>query len=288
MSNDQTDLPTIELVSKLPKVGEKIKSNGSACNYIEKIAIEYGVNYLINPKDESNLHQRSKERLENDNNRQQENLEKIFKLTSDNYKTIKTAKIDPDWLFHFISIAKNIRNHSMQHLWARTLKQELTISNSVSLKTLDTLRNMTHKEAQIFHRASMLSCQISNDSCKKLVTSLKIKPFLLPRLFSTKIKKLNLGYFQLPYSDVLILMDLGLLIKTELESGSLEPKVSFPFRYQQYTYNLTPIQKEVSFTYYRFSPVGEELAELLGEKTNEPFRESILELINTYFIVEAN
>ncbi|MGF1700715.1 TIGR03899 family protein [Photobacterium makurazakiensis] len=288
MSNDQTDLINTDFTDKSSRVDGQIKTNDATYNYIEKVAKEYGVSFLINPKDESNLHQRSRERLESDQNRQQDNLEKIFKLASDHYKAIKAAKFDPDWLFHFISIAKNIRNHSMQHLWARILKQELTIPNSVSLKTLDTLRNMTHKETQIFHRASMLSCQISNDSCKKIITSLKIKPSLLPNLFSTKVKKLSLGYFQLPYSDVLVLMDLGLLIKTELESGSLEPKVSFPFRYQQYTYNLTPIQKEISFTYYRFSPVGEELAELLGEKTNEPFRESILELINTYFIVEAN
>lgn len=279
----ETTLPTTIDSSKQ----QKTKTKSSPPGIISTTAKELGVDYLISKEGLPTLKERHAQRLAQEQHTQQENLEKIFKLTFDSSQPDKIKNIDPDWLSHFMTIASNIRNNAMQHLWSRILKQEFTSPGAVSLKTLDTLRSMTHREAQVFHRACTLACHFGNDRSKKLLTALKAKHPLLPRLLAPKIHKINLGHFSLPYSDMLLLLELGLILKSELESGELAAGFVLPFSYQNHTYQITPNQKGLSFTYYRLSPTGQEIAELLGSKVHEPFRETILELLASYFIVEG-
>lgn len=253
---------------------------------IEHMAKNIVVGHLITPHDKTSRSERYELRINQEQLNQQENLEKIFKLAYDSSNTEKATEIDPDWLTHFMSIAKHIRNPSMQRLWGRILKQECSYPGSVSLKTLDTLRNMTNKEAQVFHKACTLTCHFGTDRTKKLLNSVKIKHKYLPTLLPAIIEKIHLGNFYFPYSDLLILIELGLILRRELESGEFSCSTCLPFHYQNHSYRLSAQQKGISFTYYRLSPTGQEIAELLGSKAHEPFRESILELINTYFIVE--
>ncbi|PSW15170.1 TIGR03899 family protein [Photobacterium sanctipauli] len=272
--------------SAKPAIESSRKPDEESGSQFEDLAIGNGLSYLINKQGPETLHQRFKARQEIAEKQQQDNLEKIFKLTHESCKGKKTSELDPDWLYQFISISQQIQNTSMQRLWSRLLKQELITPQSISIKTLNILKKMTHKEAQIFHRACMLATQIGNDHSKKLITSLKRSPSLLSLLFSTKVEKLKLGYFQLPYADILTLMELGLLIRTELESGSLKPNIALSLRYQQYQYQLTPPKSGFSLTYYRFTPTGQEIADLLGDKAHEPFRESLLELLQQHFLIE--
>lgn len=269
----------------LPTENQKAKTIPPSV--IGTTADEVGVSYLISKKGPETVSERYKYRHQKERHFQQENLERIFKLTFDSTQPEKTKTIDPDWLSHFISIAKKIRNNAMQQLWSRILRQEFLSPGSVSLKTLDTLRNMTHKEAQVFHRACTLTCHFGNDKSKKLLTALKAKHRLLPSLFAPTLHKISLGNFSLPYSDLLILLELGLILKSELESGELASGIPLPFSYQNHTYQLTPHKKGLTFTYYRLSPTGQEIAELLGSKTHEPFRETILELLAPHFVIES-
>ena len=268
-----------------PTDKEKLKNNAPK-SIITSIAEELGVGYLIIKEGPQTLAERYDARNKKELYIQQENLEKIFKLASENTPSDKAKQIDPDWLNYFTTIAQTIRNNSMQQLWSRILRQEFLAPGSVSLKTLDTLRSMTHKEAQVFHKACTLSCHFGNDKSKKLLTALKAKHKFLPSLFAPTLNKISLGNFSLPYSDLLILLELGLILKSELESGELASGSPLTFSYQNHTYQLTPHQKGLSFTYYRLSPTGQEIAELLGSKTHEPFRETILELLAPYFVIE--
>ncbi|MGF1738679.1 TIGR03899 family protein [Photobacterium satsumensis] len=270
-----------------PQTTDKEKTKSYPPNIISTIAEELGVSYKITNDGPHTVSERCEGRYKKEQHFQQENLEKIFKLTFDTTPLEKAKNIDPDWLNYFTSIAKKIRNSSMQQLWSRILRQEFLSPGSVSLKTLDTLRNMTHKEAQVFHRACTLSCHFGNDKSKKLLTALKIKHKFLPSLFAPSLHAVSLGNFSLPYSDLLILLDLGLILKSELESGELASGIPLPFSYQNHTYQLTPHQRGLSFTYYRLSPTGQEIAELLGSKTHEPFRETILELLAPLFVIES-
>ncbi|MGR5141945.1 TIGR03899 family protein [Photobacterium sp. DNB23_23_1] len=282
MEGESKVSPPLELQTK-----DKEKTKKSPPSIISTIAEELGVSFQITNDGPHTLSERYEDRYKKEQYFQQENLEKIFKLTFDTTPLEKAKSIDPDWLNYFTSIAKKIRNSSMQQLWSRILRQEFLSPGSVSLKTLDTLRNMTHKEAQVFHRACTLSCHFGNDKSKKLLTALKAKHKFLPSLFAPSLHSVPLGNFSLPYSDLLILLELGLILKRELESGELASGIALPFSYQNHTYQLIPHQKGLSFTYYRLSPTGQEIAELLGSKTHEPFRETILELLAPFFVVES-
>lgn len=255
---------------------------------IAKIAGQHGIDYLIHPQEPHSLQERFDKRQQKEHLLEQENLERITKQAFDSGHSEKSGEPDPDWLSHFFSIAKRIRNPSMQRLWSRILKQECLLPGSISIKTLDTLRAMTHKEAQIFLRACTLTCYFGGDKSKKILTSLIIRHKLLPSLLAPATKKLTLGHFQLPYSDILILMELGLVLKTELESGEFAPQTPLTFSYQTHHYRLIPQQKGCSFTYYRLTPTGQELAELLGSKTHEPFRESLMEMMHSHFLIESD
>lgn len=61
-------------------------------------------------------------------------------------------EFDFDWFVRFFDSAGNIRNEEMQELWAKILAGEVRKPGSFSLRTLEKLRNMTQKEAELFRR----------------------------------------------------------------------------------------------------------------------------------------
>ncbi|WP_299019277.1 TIGR03899 family protein [uncultured Photobacterium sp.] len=250
------------------------------------IATQYAIAHLITNDPDRDLAERTTYRLQKETQHQQENLERIFKLAYDSCSDETAGDPDPDWLYHFSCLARNIRNASMQKLWSRILKQEIISPGSTSLKALDTLKNMTQREAQIFHRACILTCHFGNDNSKKLLTSIKARHGGLSLFRSPSTDKLALGNFQLPYSNLLVLMDLGLLLRSELESGEISIESPLAFGYQDTNYLLRPIKKGITLTYYRLSPTGQEIANLLGTRNNESYKESLLELLCKHFIVE--
>ncbi|MDO5765393.1 MAG: DUF2806 domain-containing protein [Elusimicrobiales bacterium] len=67
-----------------------------------------------------------------------------------------SQEFDFDWLIRFFEAAGNIRNEDMQRLWARVLAGEMKKSGSFSLRTVETLRNLTAREALIFQNAMSL------------------------------------------------------------------------------------------------------------------------------------
>jgi hypothetical protein len=57
---------------------------------------------------------------------------------------------DPDWAYRFFDTCKGISNEDMQTVWAKVLAREVVSPNSFSLLTLDVLRTLTKKEANLF------------------------------------------------------------------------------------------------------------------------------------------
>lgn len=79
-------------------------------------------------------------------------------------KTYGTEKFDFDWFIRFFDSVGNISNEDMQLLWARVLAGEIKTPGSFSLRTLETLRNMTRKEAEVFGESAEIALkEISGD-----------------------------------------------------------------------------------------------------------------------------
>ena len=63
-----------------------------------------------------------------------------------------TEKIELNWFNRWREEAENSSTEEIQYLWAQVLKQEITIPNSVSLRTLDFIRNLSKKEALLIEK----------------------------------------------------------------------------------------------------------------------------------------
>jgi len=148
----------------------------------------------------------------------------------------------------------------MQQLWAHILAREQVLAGEFSHKALNTLHNMTAKEAQLLQRACSLSTVLDLDHNRKPLVGLRIAAKSwgwLPRL---AVNRLALGTFRLPLSSLMLLGDLGLLHANELDSGILTPEHQLELDYQGHRWLLRP-RKPLALSYYRFTPVGNELAQ---------------------------
>ena len=77
-------------------------------------------------------------------------------LRSEDTDSCDSDDYDFDWFLRFFEAAGNVSNEDMQRLWAKVLAGEIEHQGSYSLRTVETLRNMTAREAHIFQRVSHL------------------------------------------------------------------------------------------------------------------------------------
>lgn len=98
---------------------------------------------------------RAEQRRIADSIRQEKNLEKVLENTSNELQSVENVSdedVDDDWISRFFSIVKDISNEEMQFIWGKILAGEITAPKSFSLRTLETLRNMSTEDAQTFQR----------------------------------------------------------------------------------------------------------------------------------------
>lgn len=219
--------------------------------------------------------------------RDKKNLEQILKLAHVSCKDETAGDPDQDWLHRFFDMAQDIHNSSMQRLWAQVLKREVTNPGSTSLKALQVLQDMTPKEAQILQRASSLACSFGSDNSRKLLVGVRASNGIFSLGKRNITFTINMGSFQLPYSSLLVLIELGLLHATELESGEIELEPALLLIYQGKNLSLQAMGKGVRLLYYRFSPTGNELCKLLGNKPNMQYYDQMVAVLSQKFTVQT-
>ena len=266
-----------------PPSKNRLRTNSKSRTHA--LAQHFGYDGLINSNNELSLTKRYLNSQQLQYQYEQSNIETIFKLTYDECNNETTTEPDPDWLVRFIKMAKQVYSSSMQRLWAQILKQELTHPGTTSLRALTILISMTHKEALLFQRIMSVSCQINNNKDRKIITSIKTTKKVI--YFWTKNNSYPIEYHQyaLPYSSIIILMDLGLILKTEFESSKINPRQNIQLYFQSISYTLNSYNKNTSFTYYRISPIGQELASLIDYNSNNKYQDYLLNTLASVFTI---
>ncbi len=216
----------------------------------------------------------------------QRNLEKILKYAHDSCNNETAGEPDTDWLYRFLDMAQDIHNSSMQRLWSQVLKREITNPGSTSMKALQVLKDMSPKEAQNLQRAASLACSFGSDNSKKLLLGFKAKEGFLGFYKKEKTAVVNMGNYQLPYSSLLHLIELGLVLGTELESGEIDSDPALLVNYQGKQCTLQPMNKGTRLLYYRYTPTGDELCRLLGNKPNHNYYEQLMSILAQKFTVQ--
>ena len=98
---------------------------------------------------------RAGQRMLSDAIREENNIENVLEAASKELPQIEGVSdepVDDDWITRFFTIVKDISNEEMQYVWGKILAGEIASPNSFSLKTLDTLRNISAADAQAFQR----------------------------------------------------------------------------------------------------------------------------------------
>jgi len=236
---------------------------------------------------EKSLLERAIQRQKKRQEQRQLNLEQILKYAHASCRDETAGEPDADWLYRFFDMAQDIHNSSMQRLWSQVLKREITNPGATSMKALQTLKDMSPKEAQTLQRASSLACSFGGDNSRKLLLGFKAQG----GFFGFKkeaTNAVNLGSYQMPYSSLLHLIELGVLLGTELESGEIEFDPALLVNYQGKQLSLQPMSKGMRLLYYRFSPTGDELCRLLGNKPNMGYYDQLVALLSQKFTLQTD
>ncbi|PMH42557.1 TIGR03899 family protein [Vibrio sp. 10N.286.49.B3] len=289
MADKQPVIIELSTSNKKEKQEKKSYIKDSATQMIN-IAQAFGLDATLQPSSplsDKTLLERAIWRDRKQREQQQNNLENVMQLAHSSCSDEAAGEPDPDWLHRFFNMAQDIYNPSMQRLWAQVLKKEVTNPGSTSMKALNTLKEMSPKEAQNLQRAASLACSFGSDHSRKLLLGFKTANGLFSFTKRDTDSTINLGQFKLPYSSLLLLVELGIILRTELESGDIELEPALPLIYQGKTLTIKPHNKGIKLIYYRFSPTGNELCNLLGNKPNSAYYDQLTTLLAQKFTLQT-
>lgn len=201
--------------------------------------------------------------------RKQQNIDSVIGTTSnllEDEEKVTSEPVNVDWLYQFFDMAGEISDEHMQKLWAKILAGEIKQPNTYTLRTLNTLKNITTKEALLFEQ--LMQFVIFHD-----------KEPLMYKNYSLLMK------YGITFDNLLILEDCGLinlngnvLLKTETCT----------------LYNLERIlffDKDITFSEICLSESGKQIINLIKnsiKSNNEYFLEVCNELRQENFSIQFN
>lgn len=109
---------------------------------------------------ESTLEKRALARLGFQETRNQLNIESVVRAAAEELKleqSITDTPVDEDWATRFFKYSEGVSDEGMQAIWGKILAGEIKNPSTYSLRTLETLRNLTKHEAEVFLKAANLA-----------------------------------------------------------------------------------------------------------------------------------
>lgn len=146
----------------------EIKTIGQALQNNTNIPIEYTEgNVSANTKDFDDLVKRAQSRMAYQELIKQQNIEsvtdKAYDLLSEETECSEEP-VDKDWMIRFFNSVEDISDDDMQNLWAKILAGEVKQPKSFSLRTLETLKNLSKDEALLFEKICKLKITTKTDA----------------------------------------------------------------------------------------------------------------------------
>ena len=216
----------------------------------------------------------------------QKNLESVYQIALEHTPSDVTGiDLDPDWLHHFFDLAEKIHNPKMQDLWARILAKEIVSPGNFTVETLETLKKLTQREAQILERALGLASTFNNETRLKLLSRYRITGGWSTYFRNSPIQLFDLSQFGLPYSSISTLIQAGILHAEEFETGKLAKSESIKLTYPLRQFTLLPKIPHIVFGYYRFTNIGNELAQLVTPRMENSIFDLIRQTLSKDFKV---
>ena len=86
--------------------------------------------------------------------RRQNNIDTVVEAAAVELKgkQVSDEPVDEDWATRFFGIVQDVSKEEMKMLWSKILAKEIERPSSFSMRTLETLRNLSAKEAEQFQK----------------------------------------------------------------------------------------------------------------------------------------
>ena len=255
-----------------------------------KLAKQFAIDGALLPSDKQMpIEDRSNKRERLSHLRKQQNIESIIKktLTYCANHDIR-ARTDYDWFNRYIGLAEDVSNPTMQDLWAKILAGELAKSGSFSYKALKTFRDMGIIDAKLLAKACSLALKDLSKKNIRLISGAYQQPGLLNFFSKTRQSQINLSQFGLNYADLLTLAENHLIYLQESESSIMDKEEKLNFTFNGLPLKLSAQKDKVCLQFYKFTPLGTELANLITDKPNEEFFTYLKKQLNQHFNINSD
>ena len=239
-------------------------------------------------KKPSNINQRAQKRKQLNDARKQANVEAIMTLAMEYCsESTSTEDIDPDWFHQFIQLSEDTSSKMMQALWGKILAGEIARPGTFSFKSLTILKRMTNKEALAFQHACQLAMTNRRDNSAQIIYGYYQKPGLINFLSLGKKGHINLSKLNLPYPELLMLMDTELIYHSEIESGELSGGESIEYNYLGRNIQFTARKNGTVLNYFKFTQTGCELARLIRLNPDQTYLDELTQVFSSTFEISS-
>lgn len=212
------------------------------------------------------LVQRAEQRMLTEGIRQEENIENVLEIAAQELQQendVSDEAVDEDWVARLFNIVKDINNKEMQYVWGKILAGEIKRPGSFSLRTLDTIRNLSQKEAKIFQKILPLVIQGDGD------------------WFVTTKSSIHDRY-GITYEDIMVLDECGLIVSNGSVSLTItiskDSIIAHNTRYALLSEGLKG-EKSFSFGIYSLTSAGKELLNILEYNPNDAYFNDFAEFV---------
>jgi len=270
------------------KTSETKTTESISSQHVLKLAKQFAIDGSLLPDDQQMpIEDRSNKRDRLNLLRKQQNIEKVIKktLTYCDNQEIKT-RTDYDWFNRYIGLAEDVSNPTMQDLWAKILAGELAKPGSFSFKALKIFRDMSIIDAKLLAKACSLAIKDASKKNIRLISGVYQQPGLFNFFDKNRQVQINLSKFGLNYADLLALAENHLIYIQESELSILSKNEKMNFTFNGSSLKLSARKDKVSLQFYKFTPLGTELANLITDKANNDFFTYLKKQLNQHFEVE--
>ncbi|MGK0273502.1 MAG: putative repeat protein (TIGR03899 family) [Cocleimonas sp.] len=269
---------------------EKKSADSHTHDHFFKITQQFGLEAAILPTEKKMpIEDRSSRRERLASLRKQKNIEtimeKTFAFCAD--KSID-KRTDLDWFNHYITLAENVSNKTMQDLWAKILAGELSRHGSYSLKALKVFREMSIVDAKLLAKACSLAVKDKSKKNIRIISGAYQQPGLFNFFNKNRQSYINLSHFGLNYADILSLADNHLLYQQESESSMMAIGETHNFNYNGLPLKLNSKKPNIALQFYKFTPIGAELAHLISDKPNDEFFTTLKQQLSHHFEIDVS
>jgi len=289
LEKDTQEDGDVTAISKSNKSAKKSAETANSQPFL-KLAKRFAIDgALLADEKQMLIEDRTTKRVRLNLLRKQQNIENIMQKTLSYCSNSEIGqKTDHDWFSRYIALSEEVSNPTMQDLWAKILAGELLKPGSFSFKALQVFRDMSIYDAKLLAKACSLAVKDSNKKGIRLISGAYQQPGLFNFFSKDRQQFCNLSHYGLNYADLLALAENHLIYLQESESSMLSRGEHLNFHYNGLALKLTAEKTNVSIQFYKFTPLGAELAHLISDKSNEDFFEHLKSILGHFFLVDSD